>query len=138
MVVALAVALSAPSSARGADLCRVATCGRLTVPLDHSGETPGTLSLAFAYVPALRTRRGTIVVLMGGPGEAAIPWTVFYRRLLRPLRGGYDLVLLDQRGAGRSSPLVGPPISRLADITACGERLGARRRFFTTAEIARD
>src|SRR5262249_26975987 len=48
-----ATLLLVPAPARGADGCpKGATCGRVTVPLDHTGVTPGTLSIAYSRVPA--------------------------------------------------------------------------------------
>src|SRR4051812_48795306 len=69
-----------------------AQCAAVTVPLDHSGATAGTLSLAYAKVPATGTRVGTIVFLSGGPGQAAIPLTKSVADVLGPLSSSYDLV----------------------------------------------
>ena len=44
------------------------------------------------------------VVLHGGPGSGCTPW---FRRLFDPAR--YNVVLFDQRGAGRSTPHAGEP-----------------------------
>ena len=82
----------------------VAQCATLTVPLDHSGATPGTLPLAYAKVPATGTRTGTIVFLAGGPGQSAIPLTKDVATLLKPLRSSYDIVArrpARDRGLGR-------------------------------------
>jgi hypothetical protein len=69
-VLALTPAVASAACPKGAQ------CGTLTVPLDHSGQTPGTLPLAYAKVPATGTRTGTIVLLSGGPGQAALPLTM--------------------------------------------------------------
>ena len=52
------------------------------------------------------------VVLHGGPGSGASPW---WGRLFNP--NGYRIVLLDQRGCGRSRPLAGDPSTRLGANT---------------------
>src|SRR3954453_22927600 len=88
-----ALAQGCPSGAR---------CGRVTVPLDHSGRVPGTLPLAYATLPATGTRTGTLVFLSGGPGQAAIPLLDDFAKLLGPLRSSYDVVAVDQRGTGAS------------------------------------
>ncbi|MGH3033850.1 MAG: alpha/beta fold hydrolase, partial [Gaiellaceae bacterium] len=49
------------------------------------------------------------VVLHGGPGSGCSPW---HRRLFDP--GAYRLVLFDQRGCGRSTPLASSPEIDLA------------------------
>src|SRR4051794_16517181 len=83
-LLALAAVAAAPASARAADPCpKAATCGTLTVPLDHTGATPGTLPLAYARMPATGARTGTIVLLSGGPGQPAIPFTVSFSALLK-------------------------------------------------------
>jgi pimeloyl-ACP methyl ester carboxylesterase len=91
-------------------------CGILTVPEAHGAPQgdPRTIGVAFAISPATGRREGDepVLVLLGGPGGAA---TAQIRGVLsdyRALNRGRDVVLVDQRGAGRSSPLhctFGPP-----------------------------
>ncbi len=118
--------------ARAADCPTGATCGSVTVPLDHSGATPGTLGVAYARLPATGTRTGTLVFLAGGPGQAAIPFTNDFAALLKPLRSRYDIVAVDQRGTGDSDAVACDQISK------CPAALGARRPFWNTPETARD
>src|SRR3954451_6890639 len=95
LATALAV-LVGPSLASSADRCpKSATCRTITVALDHSGATPGTLPLSYARVPATGVRRGTVVLLSGGPGEAGIPFTREFTEILRGVQSRYDLVFLD-------------------------------------------
>ena len=42
---------------------------------------------------------------MGGPGEAAISEAAYFAELFAPLRRDHDILLVDQRGTGRSSAL---------------------------------
>src|SRR3954469_24352208 len=99
MLIPVAVVLLASPPARAAEPCPVdTTCGRLTVPIDHSGVTPGTLSLAYARLPATGARTGTIVILPGGPGQAALPLEKSFRFIFADVRPSYDLVFLDPRG----------------------------------------
>src|SRR3954454_6793238 len=98
-----ATLLLVPAPARAAGGCpKGATCGRVTVPLDHTGVTPGTLSIAYSRVPATGTRAGTLVLLSGGPGQDAIVFTASFSALLKELRPSYDIVFVDQRGTGNS------------------------------------
>src|SRR4051794_7948450 len=69
-----------------------AVCGRISVPIDHRGRVTGTLSLAYSRLPATQRRRGTVVLLPGGPGQAAIPLTGDIARILRALRATQDLL----------------------------------------------
>src|SRR4051812_6583514 len=129
-----ALAAVAPAPARAAGCPKGAMCGVLTVPLDHTGVTAGTLPLAYARMPATGTRTGTIVLLSGGPGQAAIPFTVSFSALVKPVRASNDLVFVDQRGTGRSGAVDCGRLLSVEDVTACGERLGARRPFLSTTE----
>ena len=114
-----------------------AQCGTLTVPLDHSGGTPGTIPLAYAKVPATGTRTGTIVLLSGGPGQSAIPLTTPVAGLLKALRSNYDIVTVDQRGTGESGA-VDCALNRTSDVASCAAKLGDKRTFWNTPETAKD
>jgi pimeloyl-ACP methyl ester carboxylesterase len=114
-----------------------AQCATLTVPLDHSGATPGTLSLAYAKLPATGARTGTIVFLSGGPGQSAIPLTRPVAKLLKPLRSRYDIVAVDQRGTGASGA-VDCTVESTSEVAACAAKLGDRRALWNTPETAKD
>ena len=137
LVAAVAALASAPASAQELQCPDGARCATLTVPLDHSGGTPGTQPVAYAVLPATGTRTGTLVFLAGGPGEPAIPLARDVAAKLRRLRGSHDLVFVDQRGTGASGAVECELESR-ADVAACGERFGARRAFMSTRETALD
>jgi pimeloyl-ACP methyl ester carboxylesterase len=131
--VALCAALAAPATA--ATCPDQARCGSITVPLDHSGATPGTLPIAYAILPATGARTGTIFFLAGGPGEPAVIYTGLVRRELAPLRATHDIVMVDQRGTGRSGAV---DCESSGSAQACARKLGAKRAFLTTAETAKD
>ena len=63
---------------------------------------PGTLPLGYAILPATGPKTGTIFFLSGGPGESAVIYTSEIRKELAPLRATHDIVMVDQRGTGRS------------------------------------
>jgi pimeloyl-ACP methyl ester carboxylesterase len=136
LIAALAV-LVAPAASLAATCPKDAQCSSIAVPLDHTGGTPGTLPLAWARMPATGTRTGTLVLLAGGPGQAAIPLTKDVSELLDPLRSRYDLVFVDQRGTGRSGA-TSCTLDRAADVPTCATKLGAKRAFLNTTETARD
>src|SRR5437773_10808637 len=48
-------------------------CATLQVPLDRANPSAGSVVLAVQRVPASGPRVGVIVLLAGGPGQAAIP-----------------------------------------------------------------
>src|SRR3954454_9001421 len=82
-----------------------AVCSTLTVPIDRSGKVPGTVTLFFDRLPAKKKSKSTIVVFPGGPGVAT---TILGLDVLPVVRGSlddHDVLLLDQRGTGRSDYL---------------------------------
>jgi pimeloyl-ACP methyl ester carboxylesterase len=85
-----------------------ADCGRFAVPENRSRPAGRAIELYVARVPAINRReaREPLFVLAGGPGMAA---TTLYTRIapaLARVRRNRDIVLVDQRGTGRSNPLV--------------------------------
>jgi pimeloyl-ACP methyl ester carboxylesterase len=137
IAVLAAGAVAAAPSVASAACPKDAQCARVTVPLDHTGATAGTLSLAYAKVPATGTRTGTLVLLSGGPGQAAIPLTTPITELFKRLRGSYDIVTVDQRGTGDSGA-VSCKLTGKDAVEACAAKLGNQRAFFNTPETARD
>ncbi|NAZ87010.1 alpha/beta fold hydrolase [Kineococcus sp. T90] len=77
----------------------------LTVPLDRTGAEPGTVEVfAREYVRTGRADRPRLVFLQGGPGHPSPRPDVVGGWLDRALEE-FRVVLLDQRGTGRSTPL---------------------------------
>ncbi len=84
-----------------------AECGRLGVPENPAAPDGRQIELFVARVPAVNLHRqpDALFVLAGGPGQAA---TSFYTEAAGPLariRRDRDIVLVDQRGTGRSNGL---------------------------------
>jgi pimeloyl-ACP methyl ester carboxylesterase len=125
-------------------LIQKSQCTLVRVPLDYAGRAPGTIDLFVRRVPAAGTSRGAIVALAGGPGQAATPLTLQFAAVLAPVLRDRDLIILDQRGTGRSGAL---PCSTLEKaqvgplgpaVQACAAALGPRRAFYTTLDSADD
>jgi pimeloyl-ACP methyl ester carboxylesterase len=122
-----------------------ATARTVTVPLDRSGATPGTIRLVVKEVRADRATRPPVVALSGGPGQSALGWLGSYQADLgtRILRSR-DLLAFDARGTGRSGLLRCPELQRTpvprdtAAAEACARELGENRRFYTTIDQAED
>ena len=87
-------------------LALAAQCGELTVPENRSRPGGRAIRLTVAILPAntLDPRRDPLFILAGGPGQAATSIAPFAAQLT-DVRKDRDIVLLDQRGTGRSSPL---------------------------------
>lgn len=120
-------------------------CGRLTVPLDWSGQVPGTISLALRRRRApLGDGRSAVIALAGGPGQAAIPFTASFAEILGPILRTRDLIVFDQRGTGASGPLSCPAFEASSGrslgslVRTCAAQLGLSRRFYTTPASVQD
>lgn len=87
-----------------------ARCATLRVPEDRSSANGRKIDLAIAWVPsaAKTPARDPVVMLAGGPGQSALDAfpTVYpaFREILRQRH----VLLIDQRGVGRSNPLACP------------------------------
>ena len=121
-------------------------CGHVTVPLDPSGATPGTITLALQrHRASVGEARSAIIALAGGPGQPALPFAEQFAELLGPIAATRDLIVFDQRGIGLSDPLSCHAFERPglyhsygALIEACGDQLGTDRAFYTTADTVAD
>jgi pimeloyl-ACP methyl ester carboxylesterase len=120
-------------------------CGHLTVPLDPSGGTAGTLTLAIRrHRAAVGEAKDAIVALAGGPGQAAIPFAEQFAQLLGPIASTRDLIAFDQRGIGLSHPLschrfeISANSSPGRSIAECAAQIGPTRSFYATADSVAD
>jgi pimeloyl-ACP methyl ester carboxylesterase len=116
----LAFAPCAEKQQRGWD------CATLVAPLDHTGAVPGTVSLRVQRLAHDGPPRAKALVNMeGGPGASTTDRSAQTRRLLGEVaaRNGYDLVLLDTRATGASTP----------HAIALGTS-----RYYSTADTVRD
>lgn len=80
--------------------------GSLAVPMNRAAPQRGTVELAFVRLPATSSAAGpSIVFLNGGPGLSGIRagrGRLF--ELFDSLRTAGEVILLDQRGSGESTP----------------------------------
>ncbi len=77
---------------------RARTCGRVTVPLDHSRrDARARCRSPTRSCPRPAPAPARWCFLSGGPGQAALPLTTDFAELLKPLRRSYDIV--DRRPA---------------------------------------
>ncbi len=88
------------------NLPTVAQCGEIDVPEDRSKPGGRTIRIFAAVLPAntLSPKTDPLLILAGGPGQAASTLAPFAARF-NEIRRTRDVVLIDQRGTGRSSPL---------------------------------
>src|SRR5207249_2956103 len=81
--------------------------GVLDVPENPSKPNGRRLQIGVAVIPATgpTAQPDPIVPLMGGPGEEAIQEAAYFIEQFAPLRNDRDILLVDQRGTGRSGTL---------------------------------
>ena len=127
------------------------SCAPVSVPLDRSGKTAGTLSLTVERKAAGTAQASSAVIaLAGGPGQAADPLAEQLATAIAPALSTRDLLVFDQRGTGRSTPLNCPVFDDTAALESAGEaalgslvelcalQIGPVRGAFTTQESVED
>ena len=111
-----------------------ALCGTLSRPLDPAQPSGVRIQLHFAVLPALARNKtpDPVFFLAGGPGQSAIALAGPVSRMLARFGHRRDIVLVDQRGTGRSAPLdcgdeaaAALPMGELADPQHQRERARA-------------
>ena len=146
----------------------VAFCGKLAVPLDYTSPAGPDITIAYRFFPATAgSPKGTVVPVEGGPGypssgsvsygSAASP--AGYAPMYGPLLEHWNMLAVDNRGTGASTPLRCKPLQGFSGATGtaafqtvvgeCGSSLNARWRYpdgspvhasdlFTSAPAAQD
>jgi pimeloyl-ACP methyl ester carboxylesterase len=120
-------------------------CASLPRPLDPQGAVRGSIPIYFEYYPhtARGASAGTLVATEGGPGYPATESRDAYLALFAPLRADHDVLIMDNRGTGRSGALEcrslqDAPLLTEAAIGACGRSLGQAAPLYSTALAADD
>lgn len=83
-------------------------CGIVRVPRDHAHPDGPTFGLAVVVVASARqpARPDPVLYISGGPGGPLTVYAGFQAR--HPYAADRDLILVDQRGMGRSEPRLCP------------------------------
>ncbi len=158
---------SAPSRALATDAgptpCRLrgiehqALCGTVERPLDPARPQATQIAVHYAVLPALARNKqpDPVFFFAGGPGQSAIEIAPAVSAMLSRFANRRDIVLIDQRGTGRSAPLhcdaddPALPLAELFSLERQRERLAAclvelkalpygDLRFFTTTLAMQD
>ena len=84
-----------------------ARCGVLKVPEDRTRPGGASVDLSVAVVPALNRRAAAapLFLLAGGPGQGAMGMYVSLAAAFARANRNHAIVLVDQRGTGKSAPL---------------------------------
>jgi pimeloyl-ACP methyl ester carboxylesterase len=141
---------------------RAVQCGTLRVPADWANPYGPSITLTIARRPATDPahRIGALLVNPGGPGGSAVDFTFGATTFFSDeIRRRFDIVGMDPRGVGRSSPVLcsqdlvdakpEPLIETAAQYAAtidynrrlaadCASRTGAHFGHVDTVSVARD
>jgi pimeloyl-ACP methyl ester carboxylesterase len=120
-------------------------CAHLKVPLDRSGTVPGSVRLEILRLRA-DNPQGAVFAIAGGPGQGASTVAEGFNHDLSAAIGRRDMIVIDQRGTGKSGALRCPTLDgkRQADgpidarTAECAEHLGPARSHYTTMDSVAD
>ncbi|MCP1728203.1 pimeloyl-ACP methyl ester carboxylesterase [Natronospira proteinivora] len=126
-----------------------ARCFELEVPEDWGKPDGRKIMLKGAWVPASSSEASgaPLLMLAGGPGQAATQAFIPHVRALGPVRQNHPIILLDQRGTGQSNSLqcpeddidLEPDADTAVNAAArCLDDLEADTRQYTTSNTVRD
>ncbi|HEX7037026.1 MAG TPA: alpha/beta hydrolase [Pseudomonadales bacterium] len=127
-----------------------AECARVSVPENPAEPDGRQIELFVARVPALTPEPlpDAVTIVNGGPGGSSVSLYVDLRGAFDALRRDRDIVVVDQRGTGRSSALECPTLETATydfDIElvrrgtrACLDAIDADPRFYTTSVAVTD
>ena len=127
-------------------------CGKLTVPEDPAAPAGPTVEIFVARVGALSAtpKPDPLLLIAGGPGQSTVDFYLQLRGAFEQARRDRDIVLVDQRGTGRSAggftcttpedlalETAGPDaLARVIDD--CQAALKHDPRFYTTSVAVQD
>ena len=119
-----------------------AKCGKLPVPEDASNPQGRQIDLNIAVVPAIKRspEPDPLFILVGGPGQSAVETFPGLFTTLSRIHEDRDIVLVDQRGTGKSNPLNCVNVEDesleeeqvIALLKQCPQKLDADLRQYTT------
>jgi len=106
-----------------------AYCGKLSVPLDYATPTGPHISIAYRWYPATAPPggqpSGTVLPVEGGPGYPSIGSVSYelggtpsgYSAMYGPLLERWNMLAVDNRGTGASTPLSCPALQDFSGPT---------------------
>lgn len=128
-----------------------AQCGTLTVAENPSDPAGAQIELFIARIPALSQapQPDPLLLISGGPGQATTDLYLGLRAAFEPIRRDREIIVVDQRGTGRSAPL-SCPTADVEDleiatpeilrelVASCVSELSGDPRFYTTSVAVND
>ncbi|MFT5023482.1 MAG: pimeloyl-ACP methyl ester carboxylesterase [Colwellia sp.] len=82
-------------------------CGTLQVPENYSLPKGEKITINFAVLPAIDSSQNKkpLMFLAGGPGQASVELAAHIFSTFGEIKKSHDIILVDQRGTGKSHPL---------------------------------
>lgn len=82
-------------------------CGFIAVPENYEQPNAKQINIHYAIIPSIQenAQPDPLLILAGGPGQAATELAPMIARIFADVRKQRDIVLIDQRGTGKSNPL---------------------------------
>jgi pimeloyl-ACP methyl ester carboxylesterase len=124
-------ALAQDKPAAPLETCRLpgvhleAKCGFIERPLNEAQPNGKKIKIHYAVIPAVarNKRDDPVVMFAGGPGQSAIELSGVVRQVFRKQNNRRDLLVIDQRGTGRSMPLACKfdPLMSMAEANDMGK-----------------
>ncbi|MBW3568064.1 MAG: alpha/beta hydrolase [Proteobacteria bacterium] len=156
--------LTAPQPSLAFEECRIGTreagpripAGCVVLHLPENRATPSSTREIPLHVARLPARGGDsdlppLLFIAGGPGQSALESFPAIAGAFEDVRRKRDIILMDQRGTGRSNPLACPQLEQTAELPAdfnpeharqaaanCAASLDADLRFYTTLDAVED
>jgi len=123
-----------------------ARCGSIKVLLDREKPSVGKLRIGFELYPRRDRSRpllGTIVAVEGGPGYSSTDSRSWFIDLFRPLLDRYQLLIVDNRGTGKSGAILCQPLQSYKGnyvdaVGKCGRQLGDTADLYGSGNAADD
>lgn len=124
-------------------------CVTINVPSNYGDKAGPPIALHVTVAPSFRegARKDPLFVLAGGPGQAGSDVVPYLNAAFHRARATRDIVLIDQRGTGKSGKLdcesgrseeAMTEEQALAELSACVARTKVRFADYTTANSAHD
>ena len=123
-----------------------ARCGSIKVFLDRNDHRVGKTRIGFELYPRRDKSKpplGTIVAVEGGPGYSTTDSRDYFLDLFRPLMDRRRLLLVDNRGTGKSDAILCRPLQSyegnyIDAVGKCGRQLGDKSDLYGTANATDD
>ncbi|PHR63587.1 alpha/beta hydrolase [Pseudidiomarina marina] len=103
-------------------------CGTLMVPENYEQPDQRQIPINYAVLPAVSENKKAdpLLILAGGPGQAATELAAMINRMFNDVRKQRDILLIDQRGTGKSNPL-GCELSQVDELVKADDDIELSR-----------